>query len=70
MVYQLLEVFKKACGTVRREIFYNGRVELGISMWIAKLIKTVLKESYSKACRGKCLSDTFPIQDGLKQGGA
>jgi hypothetical protein len=29
-----------------------------------------LNETYSKTCVGKLLSDTFPIQNGLKQGNA
>jgi hypothetical protein len=29
-----------------------------------------LKETYSKVCKGKHLSDRFPIQNGLKQGDA
>jgi hypothetical protein len=29
-----------------------------------------LKEKYSKVCRGKHLSDNFPIKKGLKQGDA
>jgi hypothetical protein len=29
-----------------------------------------LNETYSKACIGKHLSERFPIQNGLKQGGA
>jgi hypothetical protein len=29
-----------------------------------------LNETYSKVCRGKLLSDKFPIQNGLKQGEA
>jgi hypothetical protein len=29
-----------------------------------------LNESYSKVHAGKCLSDSFPIQNGLKQGDA
>jgi hypothetical protein len=45
-------------------------MEFGVSMQIVWLIKAVLKESYSKACTGKYLSDTIPIQNGLKQGGA
>jgi len=48
---------------------YNGCLEFGISMQIVKLIETVSKESYSQACTGKYLSDTFPIlQSGLKHG--
>jgi hypothetical protein len=62
--------FKKACGPIRREILYNGHGEFGISKQIVKLMKTVLKECYSKACTSKYLSDTFHIQNGLKQGAA
>jgi hypothetical protein len=29
-----------------------------------------LNETYSKGCTGRNLSDTFPIQDGLKKGNA
>jgi hypothetical protein len=35
-----------------------------------RLIKMLLNETYSKVCIGKHLSDTFPIQNGLKQGDA
>jgi hypothetical protein len=35
-----------------------------------RLIKMCLHETYSKLCIGKHLSDTFPIQNGLKQGEA
>jgi hypothetical protein len=34
------------------------------------LIKVCLNEIYCKACIGKHLSDSFPIQNGLKQGDA
>jgi hypothetical protein len=70
VVYELLKGFKNAHGPIRREVSYNAHVEFGISMQIVKLIKTVLKESYSKACTGKYWSDTFPTQNGPKQGGA
>jgi hypothetical protein len=35
-----------------------------------RLIKLSLSETYSKVCVGELLSDTFPIQNGLKQGDA
>jgi hypothetical protein len=35
-----------------------------------RLIKMSLNERYSKVRIGKHLSDTFPIQNGLKQGDA
>jgi hypothetical protein len=34
------------------------------------IINMCLNETYSKICVGKHLSDTFPIQNGLKQGDA
>jgi hypothetical protein len=39
-------------------------------MQLVRLIKMCLNETYSKAHIGKHLSDSFPIQDGLKQGDA
>jgi hypothetical protein len=39
-------------------------------MEVARLIKVCLKETYSKVCIGRHLSDNFPIQNGLKQGDA
>jgi hypothetical protein len=37
-------------------------------MKVVMLIKVCLNETYSKVCICKHLSDTFPIQNGLKQG--
>jgi hypothetical protein len=39
-------------------------------MRIVRLNKTCLNETYSKVRLGKHLSDSFPIQNGLKQGDA
>jgi hypothetical protein len=36
-------------------------------MKLVRLIKTCLNETYGKVRIGKYLSDTFPIQNGLKQ---
>jgi hypothetical protein len=38
-------------------------------MKLVTLIKMCLNEYYIKVCRGKKLSDTLPVQSGLKQGG-
>jgi hypothetical protein len=51
---------------VRREVLYNILIEFGIPMKLVRLIKMCLNETYSKVC----LSDSFPIQNGLKQGDA
>jgi retron-type reverse transcriptase len=39
-------------------------------MKFVRLVKMCLNETYSKVCIGKHLSDSFPIQNGLKQGDA
>jgi hypothetical protein len=39
-------------------------------MKLVSLIKMCLNETYSKVRLGKCFSDSFPIQSGLKQGDA
>jgi sorting nexin-29 len=39
-------------------------------MKLVRLIKLCLNETYNKVCIGKHLSDSFPIQNGLKQGDA
>jgi hypothetical protein len=45
----------------------NAKSECGIYMYIL-FYKQYME--YSKVCMGKHLSDSFPIQNGLKQGGA
>jgi hypothetical protein len=55
---------------VRREVLYNILIEFGEPMKLVRLIKMCLNETYCKVCIGKYLSDSFPIQKGLKQGDA
>jgi hypothetical protein len=45
-------------------------IQFGVPMKLARLIKICLNETYSKVCVAKHLSDSFPIQNGLKQGDA
>jgi hypothetical protein len=45
-------------------------IEFGIPMKLVRPIKLCLKETYSKVCIGKHLSDSLAIQNGLKQGDA
>jgi hypothetical protein len=52
---------------VRREVLYNILIEFGVPMKLVRLIKMCLNETYSKVRTGKYLSDSFPIQNGLKQ---
>jgi hypothetical protein len=69
-VHQLFIDFKNASDSVRREVLYNILIEFGIPMKLVRLIKMFLNETYSKVCIGKHLSDSFPLQNGLKQGDA
>jgi hypothetical protein len=69
-VHQLLIGFKKAYDSVRREVLYNILIEFGVAMNIGRLIKMCVNETYSKIHTGKHLSDSFPIENGLKQGDA
>jgi hypothetical protein len=55
---------------VRREVLYNILIEFGVPMKLVRLIKMCLNETYSKVRIGKHLSDSFSIQNGLKQGDA
>jgi hypothetical protein len=47
---------------------YSILIEFGVPMKLVRLIKMCLNETFSKVCIGKHLSDSFPIQNGLKQG--
>jgi hypothetical protein len=67
-VHQLFIDFKKAYDSIKREFLYNILVEFDITKKLVRLIKMCLNEIYSKVCIGKLLSDTLPIQNGLKQG--
>jgi hypothetical protein len=63
-MHQLFIDFKTS---VRREVLYNDLIELGVPMYLVRLIKMCLNETYSKVSIGKHLSDSLPIQNGLKQ---
>jgi hypothetical protein len=69
-LHQLFIDLKKAYDSVRREVLYNILMEFGILMKLVRPIKICLNETYSKVRIGKYLSDSFPIQNGLKYGDA
>jgi hypothetical protein len=49
---------------------YNILMEFGVPIKLVRLIKMCLNETDSKVRIGKYLSNTFPIQNSMKQGDA
>jgi hypothetical protein len=62
--------FKKAHDLGRRKILFNILIHFGIPMILLRLINICLNETYSRYGVGKHSSDTFPIENGLKDGNA
>jgi hypothetical protein len=69
-VHQLFIDFKKAYDSVSREVLYSILIEFRVPMELVRLIEVCLTEAYSKVLIGKHLSESFLIQNGLKQGDA
>jgi hypothetical protein len=65
-VHQLFIDFKKACDSVRREVLYNILIQFEVPMKLVRLIKMCLYETYIKVRISKYLSDSSPIQNGLR----
>jgi hypothetical protein len=62
--------FKKAYDSVMRKVLCNVLIEFGGALKLVRLIQMCLNETYGKVHISKHLSDHFPIQNGLNQGGA
>jgi hypothetical protein len=60
--------FQKVYDAVRREVLYNILTVFEMPRKLVGLIKMCLNETYRTVHIGKNLSDTFPIQNGLRQG--
>jgi hypothetical protein len=52
---------------VRKKVLYNILIEFGVPMKLVRLIGMCLNETFIKVQISKLLSDSFPIQHGLKQ---
>jgi hypothetical protein len=55
---------------VRRKLLYNILTEFAVPMNLVRLIKMCLNETYSKVRTSNNLSESFHVQNGLKQGDA
>jgi hypothetical protein len=55
---------------VRREVLYNILIEFRVNRKLVRLIRMCLNETCNKVRIGKHLSDSFPIQNGLRHGNA
>jgi hypothetical protein len=64
-VHQLFIDLRKVYDSVKRKVLYNILIEFGISMKRVRLAQMCLNETHSKVRVGKCLSDTFPIENAL-----
>jgi hypothetical protein len=61
---------EKACDSVSREVLYNILIEFFIPVKLLRLPEMCLNETYNKDHIDTYLSDTFHLQNGLKQGHA
>jgi hypothetical protein len=67
-VHELFIDFKRAYDSVRREVLYNILIDFWVPMNLVRLIKMCFNEKYCEIHVGKHFSDSFAIQNGLKQG--
>jgi hypothetical protein len=52
-VHQLVIIFKKVCGSVRRDVIYSVFTDFGIPRKLYRLIKMCFNETYSIVHIGK-----------------
>jgi hypothetical protein len=69
-VHQLFRDLKKVYDSVWKKVLYSILIEFGVQTKLVRLAKMCLIETYRKICECKHLSESFPIQTGLKQGDA
>ena len=69
-VCQLFVEFEKAYGSIKRESLYDILIKFGVPTKLVRLIKICLDGTQSNVRIGNCLSSSFPIENGLKQGDA
>jgi hypothetical protein len=69
-VPQLFINLKETYVSVRREVLYSILIKFGISKNLVDLITICLYETFNAAGVGKNLFESFPVQNGLKQGDA
>jgi hypothetical protein len=66
-VHQIFTDLQKASDSLMTEVLNNILMKFAVPMKLVWLINICLNETYSRVCIGKHFSDSFPIQNGLKQ---
>ena len=69
-MHQLFIDFKKAYDTDSSEVLCNIFTEFGMPLKLVKANKSVFEWNLYQNLGYECLSNMFPIKNGLKQGGA
>jgi hypothetical protein len=66
--YIIIRSLQEGLYSVRREVVYSIFIESDVPIKLFWLIEMCLNERYSEVSTGEYFSDSFPIQNGLKQG--
>jgi hypothetical protein len=67
-IHKVFIDFKKVYDSERKELLCSILIEFGIQVKLVRLIKMCSNDTYSKDYIGNHLSDSFPLQNGLKEG--